>query len=316
MIKTIEKELRDWLHPVSPLTAYAKTLRCETSASDDAASAKGKVVGEDDDPFADLDLDELPADVRKSIEAAKKGLGVAKTAATEAETRRKKAEDFARTQQSEASRAKHLLKHHNISLDGTQQQQQTGTDPLEARIERIMRDHKLERGPAEQYAKMLAADAEQTKHEIMQQFGPLVGVVGDLQASGHVATARIEHSKYFAVPEISKMVEDNVAAMVKGGHPVSKESVDHLVKMAVGEIAITNPDLLGKTKTSTTEHQQVPQTQQIPRFGQTISTGAHVPQQKDTDNNAPRATQPETAAIMTRINEQFRVGMPAKKGGK
>lgn len=300
----LEKELREWLRPVSALTAFAKSIRGEGATEGkgaDPSDASKEVV----DPFKDIDISELPADQKEKFTKAQEAFKLSSAKITELETKRQTTEKFAREQQSRADRAEGIVKSHNLPING-QQQQQVSNDPLQAkidvRIKSLMADGMDEKN-AGIYAKLFAKESDQQEREILARLGPLVGTVGNMQADTHLSVAKSEFAGVFKVPELAKQIQDNVANLVQNGRPVDKQTVDHLVSMAWGQYSLKNPDKM--------QQQQI---SQIPQFGSQITTGAHVNNPNtNTAGDAPKATQHETVTIMNAIGAEFARDLPKKK---
>lgn len=304
MINIIKEELRAWLRPISPLTAFAKSLRGEgEAAKPDVTPAQ----------VFDFDFDELPTDIKEKIVAAKKSFEDQTTKLTQTEQRRLQAEDFARKQQSDASKAKAKLASHNIPLDGPAQVQPNSEDAkFQARVDRLVKDG-LAEPQAKAYAKMLADEAKQQEAELLQRFAPLVHNVGGLQAQAALQNAANAFPHVFAIPELAKEINEAATYMLQAGNVPTPAAVQNLVEMAWGKHVLTNPDALKDTNKGNLEMNQP-----VPNFRSTMSQGSHTPPtRKEGDApQAPRATQPETMAIMASVNAELRRGLPTKKGGK
>lgn len=304
MMLELNEELREWLRPISPLTAFAKSLKNE-GESGSPQTDPSKEVKVDSDLLAGLDLDELPTDVKERITKLKDAYEDTFKKNTELEDRRKQSEEFGRKQQSEAMQAKAVIRAHN--LDGQPAVQQSPEQQaIQSRFERLKAGG-MEDKAAMAYAKMLADEAKQQRDEILSSLGPLVGSVGSMQADRVLSDAKQGYQQVFANNELSQQIHQNVGNLVKSGTPVTKETVDHLVSMAWGSHILKNPDALK------TQMQQ----QQIPNFGNNPFNGGggYVPPQQN-GNQGPQATQNETVTIMNAVTAELRREVDAKKGRK
>lgn len=304
-MKELNEELREWLRPISPLTAFAKSLKNEGESG--SPTDPSKEVKVDSDPLAGLDLDELPTDVKERITKLKDAYEDTFKKNTELEDRRKQSEEFGRKQQSEAMQAKAVIRAHN--LDGQPAVQQSPEQQaIQSRFERLKADGMDEKN-ATIYAKLFAAEAKQQREEIFATLGPLVGSVGSMQADRVLSDAKQGYQQVFANNELSQQIYQNVGNLVKSGTPVTKETVDHLVSMAWGSHILKNPDALK----SQMQHTQTG----LPNFGNNPfnSGGGYVPPQQGA-NQGPQATQNETVTIMSAVSAELMREVNASKKGR
>lgn len=295
----IEKELREWLRPMSPLTAFAKSIRNE-----------GTAANPNPPQLFDFDFAELPTDIREKLEATKKEVEKIQGDLKTTEDRRKQAEDFARKQQSEASKAKGRLAAHNIPLDGPANPSGpvSADTKLQARVDRFVKDG-LPEPQARAYAKMLDDEAKQQREDILKEFGPLVNQVGTLQASGALLEARSKFPDVFKVPALDKEITDAANYMLTQGNVPTFAAIQSLVQMAWGKAIMDDPTLLKDKKGADLNTQQ-----HIPNMSSTIRTGGHTPPiENPNDPKAPVATQPETSAIMANVIAEMNKGIPSAK---
>lgn len=304
----VREELRAWLRSVSPMTAFALNLRGEGPGATQQGADASKVATEQAqkvlDHFEGIDLDELPENVRASITKARETITQQSTSVQTATEKLAKTEQFARQQQSEADRLRTVVKRHNLDADSSKANSGNLADAkFKERVDRLVAQG-LKPEAAEVYAKMLSDEAEVQRKEIISELGPLAGAVGGLQAQQVLSAAETVHEKFFAIPEVAKSVRDNVAIMVQNGNPVNDQTIQHLLSMAYGEYAMTNP-----TKTQAS--------QEIPRIGGgggMGSGGGHVGvANQPAIVGAPRTTQPETVSIVNALNAHMRQGLTLKK---
>lgn len=299
MIKTIEEELRSWLRPMSPLTAFAKSLKGEGETAKDPNAPI---------PF-DIDLDELPTDLKEKLTGLKKSYEDGFKKLNETEERRKAAEDFARKQQSEAGKAKAVLQRHNLSLDGDATKLPPSADAdFDAQVAKFLKDG-LPEPQAKAYAKMFVDHGKTVEASVFGKLAPLAQQVGGLQANMALANARAIHPDVFKIPELNKEITEATGYMLQQGNVPTEAALQNLVEMAWGKHMLANP-----TANVNKENQEM----NLPKFGQTMSNGHHSPPPPDKDGKpqAPRATQPETMAIMAQVTAELNRGIPTKKGGK
>lgn len=298
----IEKELREWLRPMSPLTAFAKSIRNEGAAADPNAPTSLTQL-------FDKDWDELPTDLKERLGGIKTKITELETSAKTTEERRKQAEDFARKQQSEASKAKAKLAAHNIPLDGAPPSTVVSADAkLQARIDRFVKDGMPE-PQAKAYAKMLDDEAKLQREEILREMGPMAQQVGHLQATSALLTARSQFPEVFAIPELDKEITDAANYMLSQGNVPDANAIKSLVQMSWGKAIMDDPTLLKEKKGA-----DLNQHQEIPRMGRTINTGGRQQQvENPSDPKAPVTTQPETAQIMGNLIAELNRGLPKKK---
>lgn len=305
----LDKELREWLRPVSALTAFAKSIRGEGATEGKGADPNPDASKVEGNPLKDVDLTELPTDVRTRIESANKLIESATAKAAEIETKRQQTEQFARQQQSRADRAEAVVKSHNLPIDGSRPNQ-VSVDPLQEKIDAATQRfvaQGMEEKAAKAYGKMFAMEAIEQEKAILSRLGPLVGSVGSMQADQQLSSAKLEFSKQFAIPEVEKQVRENVANLVQNGRPVDKITVEHLVSMAFGNHMMKNPDAMK-------QQQQTSQQQQFHQFGGSMTTGVHVNNpNSNSDNKGPTATQPETVTIMNAVMAEMSRDLPKKK---
>lgn len=300
MITEIEKELREWLRPVSPLTAFVKSIRCE-----------GETVKTDTPaPLFDFDFDDLPTDIKEKIVAAKKTFEEQGATLKQTEERRKSAEEFARKNQSEASKAKAVLQRHNLSIDGHQGPVVPAADAaFDARVARFVKDG-LPEPQAKAYAKMFSDEATQLEQQLLAKFTPLVQNVGALQTNSALVLAQAQYPHVFAKAELAKEINDAAGYMLSQGNVPNDAAIKSLVEMAWGKAVLADPTIL-------TEKKGQELNTSLPNLKSTLTNGLRTQTQTDPSKpQRPAVTQPETMAIMAQVNQELMRGMPVKKGGK
>jgi hypothetical protein len=309
-MKTIQKELSDWLRPVSALTAFAKSIRNEDGAQDDPSkAAKGEYV----DPLADFDFDELPADQQERLKKLQTDHRAQYDEKARLEQKRLETEAFARKQQSRADSLESIVRRHNLA-DGPA----GGGNPVSADAKRIadlqakLEADGLKPDAAAGYAKMLSTAGDLERQRIYADLAPLIGEVGILKANNELTAASVRFKSVFDVPELNKQIRDNVQLLVEKGQPVDEKTVTHLVSMAWGQYALANPDKLGTPKGDDVTRQN----HQLPTLGnQSVTNGGHRNDPTGGNQNGPRVTQPETLTIMSNLKNFFEADLPSSKKG-
>lgn len=309
-MKTIEQELRDWLRPMSPLTAFAKSLRNEGGGNQDDPSKAGK--GEYIDPFKDEDLSELPQDTRDKLEKLRKDHEATFKSNVELEQRRQQAEQFARTQQSEKDRALGVLRAHNLDPAAKPAAKNLSDAKFQQLVEKFRADGLTKEGVAESYAKMFITAGDIQREEILREVaGPMAANLNNMQAQQHLLAAQSQFKDVFAVPELAKQIHDNLNALLTSGQPIQPNTIKHLASMAWGEYTLANPDVLKKGKEKEVK-------QEIPQFGSALSGGGghrnNLQQQQE--GKGPQATQSETVSIVGALNQLWAKDIQALGGGK
>lgn len=308
-MKTIKDELREWMRPVSALTAFAKNVRNEQGGVTDDPSKAAKV--EYLDPLADMDLDELPADQQAKLKKLQTDHRAQYDKNVELEGRRQKAEEFARGQQSRADKLAGIVHRHNLPVDGVAPTNQPNSaDTKIAQFEAMFVKDGLAPEQAKAYAKMFASASAVERDSIMRELGPLVGSVGSIQAQQVLNMAKGEFKQVFSVPALAKQIDDNVALLVQQGNVVDEKTVNHLISMAWGQYSLVDPEG-AKKATDVNQQQQVPQLRNgLPTGGQHVSR-ANLPV-----DGSPVMTQPETATIMSNIGKFMNADLPSVNKAK
>lgn len=254
------------------------------------------------DILAGIDLNELPTEVREKLVSAKTTFETTHKEVGTLKQQNEQAQLHARQLQSHRDKAMSVLQRHNIPLDGNPQQPNTPEAALRAQLkEQGIPDDQLDKT-----VKIFMANNGLQQQQLVQTVGPLAQTVAEMQANLLVQSARTQYKDVFAIPEVAKQIDENVQTLLRQGNSVDQATVDHLVKMAWGGHALSNPQ----------QQQPMNQQQQIPRFGGTLGSGGGVVNQPNQNTQgAPVATQAETVSIMNAIGAEMRRDLP-KKGAK
>lgn len=313
-------ELEQWFRAESPLASFARSLRAEDKSTDPSTTgAQGQqqqqATGDNNkatDPFEGLDLDELPDDVRETIEKARKDVAILQSDKQRLEAERVNLDKLARDHQSRADRFQERLKSHNLLDDGNgngHRQQVDASDEIAEDLKAQFTADGMKPEVAGTYANMFAKSQKLMIPSLLKQIGTALGpmsmTVGNLQADRLLSAAQ-DGNAILQIPEVLTAVRSNVAALVQSGSPVSAGTIDSLTKMAYGELAMTKPEILKQ------------QTQQPPmklhsRGGNGMTS--HITLPPNQRNGEPVPADAETARAASIVAEQMKRGM-GKKGGK
>lgn len=300
------------MRPVSVLVAFAKSIRNEGEAvlpKDDPNAQKSPA-----DPFAGIDENDLPDELRSKFSAAKIAFKETSDRAIQAEQKQKQTEEFGRKQQSIAAKAVAKLRSHNLDSEDPVTPVPSGENSkFQARYDRLIKGGMAE-PQAKAYAKMLSDEAAATEREILDRMGPVAARVATLDASTFLSDTKREFPDVFKHAEIDKEVTDNINLMVQRGNPVNKDTVAHLTQMAWGKFILdpANAEKVNKINS------QGGGNAEIPRFGSSFSTGVlnNDVSRGGNSNNGPTAKNPETLKIMSELNSYWKADMPKAKGKK
>lgn len=250
--------------------------------------------------IGDDDLADLPQNVRDAITKAKGDFTTLQTTAKEAEARRIKTEEFARAQQGRADKLDAVVRKHHLPVDGAPEKPAKSSLSDEI-YERFVADG-LPPEQAKVYTKMFTAAGDIQEQQILAKLGPLAGSVSTMQAEGHLQNGRLQHAKLFAIPEVAKEVQDNVAFMVSQGSVVNQATIDNLVMMSFGKYsANATPDQLKKIQQT-----------DVPNFGNHTMGNGGVPNLPAKTSGAPVARNQETINAMAGISQHLNFGIPKK----
>lgn len=229
LIKPLENAI------MSPLTRFARSVRNEVVES------KTPDHTEPADPFAGIDLDDLPEALRKNVQTAKDAFIEQQKNAQQLKQKEADAIKFARDQQSRADKAQELLKKHN--LDGTQSPSPNpnnlDSNPLYGQLCSDLETQGLKPEVAKAYAKLFVTTGQATEKSVLdrvaKEFRPLVDDVASSKAESALSELIKEDSVgVFKDDSVLKEVQDNVKLLLSNGQAVDKETVKSLAAMAAG----------------------------------------------------------------------------------
>lgn len=315
MITDKETELRDWMCERSPLSEFSQTIRAEAQAPSAPVTEGDDKPEETPDPFKGIDFDELPDDIRDTLQKAKDEFGKNQTEFKALSEKSTKLEHFGRQQQSRADQLDALARKHNLSPNGNQQQpsNEPESNPEYKDYVTHFRDSGLPEEQAKAMAKMWVGASSIQQKTLMSQFGqainPLVATVGDMHADRMLQTeVSSDKSGILAQPEIQSSVRESLASVVKNGGTVTPELIGSLANMAYGA------HLRGGGSPFDTNQNNMTPTIASP-FG--TSGGYQVPRNAGNSNGQSVASNPETqrAADSAKAAMLSLIG-GGKKGGK
>lgn len=286
-MKTSENELAEWMRQQSPLTEYSKTIcneaNPESGAGDQPSNGQGQPQ-QPEDPFAGIDFDELPDNIRETLTKAKQSYTTQTQETAKLNDKFTQLENFARAQQSRADKLDSVVKRHNLDDTGRPPQPNPAdptTDPTFKDYVVHFTSQGLDKTQAETMAKLFVGAAQIQGKQFMgavnQHIQPLVQTVGNVHADRVLQQfTAAETDGIMQIPEVLKGVRDSVAAVVGNGQTLTPEILHNLKFMEYGRYMQSNP--AGR-----------PLQGQTPQPGMVPSGGYTVPQ------NFQRATGPVPA---------------------
>lgn len=313
------KELNSWLRPMSRMVQFAKSIRAEVTP---AAAASGDANGGDGtavDPLADIDLDDLPDNIRKSIETAKTAFVDQQKAAKDAESKRVETEKFARDQQARADKNQALLQRHNLTegSGAAVDPDDITQNPVYKETLKVFVADGLKPEVAATYAKMFAnankIQRAQIMEEVTQTFGPLVGSVNNVNADRAFRSAKeSDTTGIFNIPEVDAEVRENMDLFVKNGRVLDEATVKNLAAMAFGNYA-SGQLAKGEPIVKTTQPLPTPTRGRVfPSLGTQHGGNLPVIQNQQREGDAPVAANAETAAAVAQTVAHFKKDLPSQ----
>lgn len=311
ILKEIEEELRDWMRPFAHSVCIAKSFKNEGEQVD-AQQQQQQTTDTVVDPFAGIDLENQPDDVKAALIKAKTEFANLQVTAKTKEAEAAAATDLAKKHQSRADRFHTQLKQHNLDPDGTQQ---TQVDPDDAEINALAKEYEKQMGLApdlaKSYAKMQHIAYKRGKADILRTVGEAVGP--HIQSIGNMSVDRLlnnaaqeeQYADALSNDLIAQGAREILNTIVANGGAVDKNVIHTSISMAVGEQAM---------KGNMPQHQQ-----QQPQQTTTIRTRGlfdNPPMNRgdaSRNNGAPVAKNEDTAKAVAQVTEHMRRGLPKKK---
>lgn len=188
-----------------------------------------------EDPWAGIDLDDLPPEVKTKIEKAKAGFATMQTQLQQGQQLLQQTDQKARQFQSAHDKLLAQLQQVSSGQPGAQPNQ----DPKElltSQIEKILISKGIPEAQAKAqapiHAELLQLQSETLKKEIGTGLQPVVGSV--LQNQALTAWQQVQAADKlgaFSVPEIAQATWANVEHMLNSGQPVTPEVIANLKNM-------------------------------------------------------------------------------------
>lgn len=227
-------ETESW--PLSPMVSFAKSLRMEQVQNPASSNDQPQAPV---DPFANIDLDDLPTDIKENITKAQAAFSESQKAVVEHQKQAQSAQDFARQQQSRADQATAKLKAHNLDGDNVQSGNPENNPTYKAMLAKFTSDG-LKPEQASVYAKLFVSAGEIQREALLGEVGaglqPLAQNVGQVQAERAMEAFFAEDKIGLSqIESVQKSLQENIALFVKNNRPVDKDVVKNLANIALGE---------------------------------------------------------------------------------
>jgi hypothetical protein len=235
-------ELAAWLRPVSPLTSYAKTLKCnldsETTTEDSTTS--GKV----DEPsiLKGIDMDTLPPEVRDALVARDTEYKLNLTQLNKIQTQNEHTVAELNRNKSRADKAEYKLKQHNLQgEDHRASEPNVATEVLSA-----FEAAYIEEGHSAAQAKVLAKTMARALpiyervigNSVAQTVAPMAQAVGNMQANDALQRAVLEDSDGLLAgnPELYEAVKQGASFLSNSGQAVNADTIANLIDLNYGKL--------------------------------------------------------------------------------
>ncbi len=325
ILQESEKDsMRRFMRVESPLVANARSIRNEAEDGKSGAGDEGKNVEKEADPFAGIDIDNLPDDVKATLEKARGGFATLQQETKAAKELATKNEKIAREQQARADRNFEQLRKHNL-VNAKGESSVNSEDGDAEKIEALARSFvakvpKLDMEVARLQATLHIESQKAGKAELFKEIGnglaPALGTVGSLYAEKLFAEAQLPKNDpqgIMQIPEIAASIQDNLAFSVQHGQTITAEMVSNLRDMAFGKyVASAKPEDRAKLFDMKTESR----TQGFSTAGHSGSGGHFATlQRQQSSGNKPTAANPDTQAAVEATLASMKRGFNLK-GGK
>lgn len=260
--------LGDFVRPFADTVIIAKSFRGEGETEGQTQQTQQTQQTVADDPFKDVDLENLPDAAREAITKAKAGFA---SLQTEAQTNKQKAEAndaLARQHQSRADRFHTELRKHNLDPDSQRQQQNAEIDEV---LDELTQKF-IEKGLTPEVAKvqaMLHSEAvkigeKRTLKKVSEGLGGTMQSVGVMQVDRILGQAAMtqEYGEILQDQNVAAKTKEVLNTLVVGGNQITEETFKVALHMAVGELQIA-----GKMNQSQNQQQQNQQTRNFGNGG-------------------------------------------------
>jgi hypothetical protein len=187
-----EEEARAFMRPFAHSVTIARSFKGEEKVADDPQQQQQQKATEPEDPFANIDFDNLPDAVKESLTKARLEFANLQTKATTAEATAKANEELARKHQSRADKFGTVLKQHNLDPDVKATQVDPDAAELESLTQEFVKDLGLTPEVAKAHAKMHLISFKRGRESILKTVGEAVSP--HLQTVGAMSVDRIIQS--------------------------------------------------------------------------------------------------------------------------
>lgn len=256
-------ELESFCRRESPLTTYVRSLQMNLAVAK-AGDVDPKESEGDDVPslLKGLDLDTLPEEVRKALEAKEVEFKSIYTEKQKVEVAKTEADKKATHFQSLADKRHETLRKHNLHEEGKQQVQKTQEESL---VEELAKDFQLQGmkpDAALAYAKMFGGAStkivERAANTVTERVMPLAQTVSTMQANSVLEAAGSNDNDpngILQIPEIRAEVEKQVGFFANQGTAIDVPFVQKLINMEYGAYIQKNPDAIQERQTQVIQQQ-------------------------------------------------------------
>lgn len=312
-----KKEALAFMRPFAHSVVIAKTFLNEGESTETQQQQQQQTETEVD-PFAGVDLENLPADAKAAIEKAKLGFANLQKEATTKAAEAAAATELARKHQSRADKFGTVLKQHNLDPEG--KSSTTQASPEEQEIQELaaefVKDLGVEQAVAIAYAKMHVKAMGRSEKRVLAQVGAAVGP--HIQTVGSMSVDRIleqaANSEEFNGALVHDLVYDKareiLATIVSNGGAVDENTTRTAIQMAYGEVSMS-----GKLNQQQQQPQPVTRQPTINRNGGFMFPPMKQPGNGNNGRNgsAPVAANDDTAKAVQRVADAMKRGLPVKK---
>lgn len=296
--------LSRFMRAESPLASFARSLRMEEVK---------QTTSTDADPFAGIDWDNLPDDLKETLTKAKENVATLQQGAKDLAVEKAKSDKLAKDHQARADRNYEKLKQHNLEKD-TGSPTATGDDAVLAEMSKEIVNlvPGLTSEQALAQAKIQLAMGRKFQQATYQGLNPALGAVADMHANRLLSDAilsRNDSEGVFQIPEVMDSVKLGLQQLVQQGTTVTPETIVSLRNMAFGNHVLT---LKPEERTKFMEQKSTGFSTGGSTFGGQNSSVATLQQREG--SGKPVAANAETAAAIAQTMEHMKKGFQLKDG--
>lgn len=306
------------MRPVATSVLIAKDFKNQDEPSgDNPGGADPNNPTAPADPFAGIELDNLPEEVRAAVVAGRTQFATLQTNVAKATADAQRLEAERREFQSRADRNEALLRKHNLDPNGQQQQQQQSPAQV---LEKELYDSYIAGGVdennAKAWAKMNSITGSVLRKGILTEVGS--AVTPHMQNTASLMVDRLL-DQACTDPNLGQHLDDQktydtvrqyLQTLAQNGNNVDQPTIDTTVKMVVGE------RLMKGDFQQQQQQQYEPQQRQQVRGGSRGGNGAGFHGHVIPPNNnqqGPQAANLETANAINQVTLAMRRGMKTTK---